>query len=387
MKRSPKPLSTKPLIAIPAWHFEDISGTGKLQRVFLKHLHLIRGISFVICFPCSQKDFLKKTIATQRKEWLKNEINLVFLDKIPRESCPKWLKRAYGVFEERKVNLIFYFNPDVYHLATIPFVSIIHDVMTITLKEYALNPFKKWAERRKLEQSERAVKIITVSHFSKAGIVEHLKIPPEKITVIYNGIEENRSSPLESSKNPSKNLREKYILYVGDLRRRKNVFKLVLAYLRLEERFLQEYKLYLTGSGKLVDKIKKIAKKKKRLDNIIFWQQVSQEKLNSLYQGASLFVFPSLEEGFGLPIIEAQQSKLPVICGRHSSLLEITAGSVLYAKINSVGDLKNKITNLLSDKRLRRKIAEKGYKNSLRFTPEKMIFEYENLFKQILVGS
>ena len=213
--------------------------------------------------------------------------------------------------------------------------------------------------------------------------MKHLKIPSKKITVIYNGTEKNRLKPLGDNSS----LKEKYILYVGDLRKRKNVFNLVLAYLELGEKLLGEYKLYLTGEGKLVDKIKKVAKKKGRLDRIVFLKRVTDEELGLLYLGAELFVFPSLEEGFGLPVIEAQTNRLPVICGEHSSLAEVAARSVLYADVRSVADLKNKMAALLTDSLFREKIAQKGYENSFRFTPRKMVFEYKKLFNQIVVGN
>ena len=144
--------SLKPLIGIPAWHFEDVSGTGKLQRVFLEHLYLMREFNFLICLPFLKEDFLKKASLKQRKKLLAPNIGLAFLEKDTEELYIKWLGKAYLIFKSKKAKLIFYCNPDVYHLGDIPFVSIIHDVMPITLREYTSNPFKKWLEKKKLEK-------------------------------------------------------------------------------------------------------------------------------------------------------------------------------------------------------------------------------------------
>ncbi len=424
------PEKKNPTIAIPAWHFNDLSGTGRVERCFLENAGLIPDCNFLVALPWGASESSKENSDFPNLSNLPRSKNLRW-EFIPLNSSSGpdertvertvgrplgrnslslklWLESCYNFFLQEKVDLIFYFSPDVFLVKNssdaswatspaIPFISIIHDVMNLTLNEYRLNPFKYWSEKRKLLASKHAKKIITVSHFSKSQILRHLPLRKDQVEVVYNGVDnevilETSKAKKDEKKSGRENTESPYLLYVGDFRKRKNVFNLIKAYAQLVPDLRKKYSLRLTGTGPLQEKMKtflhkKDLLKKELINQVKFLGNVPFDQLLELYSEAALFVFPSLEEGFGLPVIEAQTHGVAVICGEHSSLKEIAGPNneaVLYAKVTNVHDLKNKITLLLRDDALRKKIALKGRENAKRFTPEIMMREYRKILLGVL---
>ncbi|MDD3498009.1 MAG: glycosyltransferase family 1 protein [Candidatus Moranbacteria bacterium] len=227
---------------------------------------------------------------------------------------------------------------------------------------------------------KKADKIIAVSQSTKRDILEfYPEINPEDIRVIYHGFdaelfekrysEEKRNSVLKSYKLKAKS----YILYVGAIQPRKNLKTLIRAFESLKgSGEAEDLKLVISGSKawRWEDTIEAVEKSSQR-ENIILTGRVSFEDLSIIYRGASVFVFPSLYEGFGIPVLEAFASGVPAVVSRNSSLEEVGGEAVEYFDGSDAGDLSKKIGNILKSDEIQRSMVEKGKKRLKNFSWEK----------------
>ena len=160
-------------------------------------------------------------------------------------------------------------------------------------------------------------------------------------------------------------LPEKYILSVATNNKRKNIIALERAFSKISQNY-PDIKLVLVGSN---------YKQNQNNDNIITTGYISDEKLKVLYKNALIYVFPSVYEGFGTPLIDAQSFGVPVICTDIAVFKEVGTGSVEYFSLQK-NDLAEKIIELINDEQKRNELISKGYENIKRFS-------YENIKKQI----
>jgi glycosyltransferase involved in cell wall biosynthesis len=200
--------------------------------------------------------------------------------------------------------------------------------------------------------ARRALKIITVSEFSKSEIVNRMAIPAEKIEVIYNAVSEKL---IKSDKQVSTG--NKYLLSVSSIDPRKNQIKLIEAFKILNNK---DYKLYFIGEKN------KVFGKQNKLDNndpnIVFTGYLNDSELSHFYRNATIFIYPSLYEGFGIPNLEAMANSCPVITSSIPPHLEVCQDAVLYINPNDPIDIANKIRLLINDLNLRNELAAKGEK-------------------------
>jgi len=272
-------------------------------------------------------------------------------------------------------------------------------------------------------------KIIAVSESTKKDILKfYPEIKEDKIKVIYHGFDEgvfgkrydnseildilekyNIINKVQSSKfkvqSYSSKLKVtfKYLLYVGALQPRKNLILLVKAFERLKEKYchsgqragiqsgnkdnaldsrfrgndknagdFSNLKLVLVGKPAwMAEEILERIKKSEFANDIILAGQVGFGDLGKIYQGASAFVFPSLYEGFGIPILEAFASGVPVICANNSSLPEVAGEAALYFKNNNPQDLAMQIEKILLSKEFKKDLVSKGLLQLRKFSWEK----------------
>ena len=177
----------------------------------------------------------------------------------------------------------------------------------------------------------RAKKIIAVSENTKADIVNYLGIKKDKVVVIYNGVSEifkRDVSQEECEKLRHKlNLHEKYILNLSNMKKHKNIETLIEAYSKLRKKGIEQ-KLLLAGGGKeRVKELKIYAERFNVNENVVFLQNIDFEDLPVLYRICDVFVFPSLYEGFGLPLVEAMASGVPVVTSNVSSMPEVVGNA------------------------------------------------------------
>jgi len=223
--------------------------------------------------------------------------------------------------------------------------------------------------KRLLKQADR---IIADSISTKKDIVDLLMIKADKIDVVYLAADMKHTS----KKVPKKyGIKDEYILYVGTVEPRKNLLRLIDAYNKLNP----PEKLVIVGASGW--KNKDVYKKKNK--NIIFTGYVDDEDLPKLYSNAKVFIYPSLYEGFGLPVLEAMNCKVPVITSNTSSMPEVGGDAVLYVNPSSVDDIRIKLSKLLTDSNLRKELIKKGINQVKKFSWDKTAKETINVYKKV----
>ena len=186
-----------------------------------------------------------------------------------------------------------------------------------------------WA---RLEFARQAARVLSVSHATARDAVELLGLRPDRISVTGGGVSEDfappetRSAALAELQRLRPAIDGEFVLYTGGMDYRKNIGGLLAAYAGLEQDVKDAHKLVIVGRLGLENQHGSYPEEAKRLgiaDRVVFTGHVPDDELVLLYQAATLFVFPSLYEGFGLPVVEALACGAPALAGRNSSLVEL----------------------------------------------------------------
>jgi glycosyltransferase involved in cell wall biosynthesis len=237
--------------------------------------------------------------------------------------------------------------------------------------------------------SRRASAILTVSQLSKDDIVRHLGIDPGIIHVTHGAVG-SFFHPVEDpgqarSLRTKYGLDAKYILGIGSADPRKNIETLVNSYALLPESFRAEYHLAIVWTAPVL--AESISARIQELgigQYVHFLYQVPNEDLVFLYNEASLFVFPSLYEGFGLPVLEAMACGTPVVAANTSSIPEIAGDAALLVEARDSKGIAEAMVHVLSDGELASGMAQKGLKRSSMFSWEKCARETLMVYNQTL---
>jgi glycosyltransferase involved in cell wall biosynthesis len=297
----------------------------------------------------------------------------VFPDnKFSKSFHPLW--RSFGIkkqLQEKRVEIYHGLSNEIpygVHQLGIGLVVTIHDL--IFLKHKVQYPFidRSIYELKTRYAAKHADKIIAVSEETKYDLIEFYKIPERKIDVVYPlSVVSSQLSVVGCQLSDEKrigidekySLPTKYILDVGSFFPRKNQSILIEAFDRIKNE-VEEDLVLVGGNGTMLSEIKqKVAEKK--LDNRVhILTGVSNDELTTIYKASSVFVFPSLLEGFGMPIVEALLSKVPVIASKGGAIEEAAGKDSLFVDPNSAEDIAEKILLVLKDEALRKNMIEAG---------------------------
>lgn len=265
------------------------------------------------------------------------------------------------------------------------YLVTIHDLIIDHFPDSRASTLPGWQYQLKLlaykkvfsQSVRRAQKIITPSNFVKTDLIGLYQVPAEKIRVIYEGyfLSNNQQAADISRLAISK----PYLLYVGAAYPHKNLERLIGVFKKLNQ--TRKYQLVLVGK---IDKFYERLQKSINDQDVILTGYVAEAELKSLYQGAWLYVFPSLYEGFGLPPVEAQAQGLPVAAANRSALPEVLSDSVVYFNPENEEEMLLKIKEAATDELLRKSLIAKGLENIKRFSWEKMVKETLELYNKAL---
>jgi glycosyltransferase involved in cell wall biosynthesis len=312
---------------------------------------------------------------------------------------PDLKPRFYSNYQEKKIPFpwawmqtrfaweIFRNTPDKLFLPiqAAPFLLPKKLEVIATIHDLAWKKFPEtfsWWDRFKLDRHlahvvKRADKLIAVSESTKNDLEKYFpQILSSKVSVIHHGFDaafyEKRVSEDEVQKELSVYGLEKgnYVLYVGALQPRKNLVRLIEAFEILKVTSPQA-KLVLAGEvAWLASDILETRMKSMYREDILLLGKVSFETLRVLYQGARMVAFPSLYEGFGLPILEAFASKVALLTADNSSLREVAGEGALYCQGENVEDIAVKLEELWQNQALREELVAKGIEELTRFSWE-----------------
>jgi glycosyltransferase involved in cell wall biosynthesis len=293
----------------------------------------------------------------------------------------KWNKRYSTLFLKYSNYDVFhptYYDPYFLSYTKKPFVLTVHDMIHELFPEnfHKNDVYAGYKKRCILEASH----LIAISENTKKDLQRLFSIPDGKITVIHHGID--LRSPEYS---PVSDLPQQYLLFVGERVGYKNFGVLTEAFSRLSKEKSGLF-LVLAGGGPLTAEEKADLSSKQILDKVIQITATDTE-LNTLYKMAICFVFPSLYEGFGLPILEAFKNSCPVILSNCSCFPEIAgAQAALYFDATSSRSLANQIAHILSDESKRNELVVQGQARLSKYPIAKCIQETLAVYKAISAG-
>jgi len=269
-------------------------------------------------------------------------------------------------------------------LSPCPSIVTIPDINFIVLKN-DMSILKRSVLRFFSTQSAiRASHVITISNFSKAELARHLKLDWLKICVTHLGSKEEMPENCAMGWNVLKktySIREPYIVAFGGGALHKNIMRLIQAYCLLINEF--PHQLVLMGHIPSNVDLKRIMNTWHLDGRLITTGYIPDKNMLPLLSHAELFVLPSLYEGFGLPVLEAQEAGVPVVCSSAASLPEVGGEGALYIDPTSSNDMANGIRRCLKNTDMRLSLIAKGKENLKRFSWKKTAVQTLEVYRRV----
>jgi glycosyltransferase involved in cell wall biosynthesis len=255
-------------------------------------------------------------------------------------------------------------------------VSTFHDLFVMSA-EYSTREFRI----RFTEQAKRAAQnsdlIIAVSQYTASQVRDLLNISPSRIRVVPHGVHQlSLDLPVQ---------RENVILFVGTLQLRKNVIRLIEAF---ERAYFPDWKLVLAGApgGYGGSEIAERIKNSRYGDKIEVTGYVAREELERLYLRASIFAFPSLDEGFGIPVLEAMSHGVPVLTSNRPALSEIAGDAAVLVDPLETDAIAGQLKTLMQNSELRQQLRKKGREQARQFTWSRAVRETYAVYRELAGG-
>ncbi len=301
------------------------------------------------------------------------------------------LWRTWGISREPSVKRLDVFHGLSQELpaglpAKIKKVVTVHDLIFIRYPELYKRIDVAIYKAKAKAACQKADKIIAASKQTANDIIDLLKIQPSKIEVVYQGSHPNFKKCLNPEQihlvKTKYNLPQQYILNVGTIEERKNALVLVKA-LALIPKELKTHIVIIGRPTNYKDKIVETAKALGVSEWIIFLHDVSFSDLPAVYQGAKIFVYPSFFEGFGIPIVEALESSVPVISALGSCLTEAGGPGSIYIHPDSEEELAFQLKRVLVDDQLRTEMITSGKKYVEQFAPKVIAKKIDAVYNTI----
>ncbi|MFD2162928.1 glycosyltransferase family 4 protein [Paradesertivirga mongoliensis] len=345
---------------------------GGISRYFANLIQAIEELpdfDYLLGVLYSNNHYVKSKISNELIRKILKNPNYVY--KLNQLYCRELLRRNnFDIFHPT------YYDTYFFDRLKKPLVITIHDMTYERLPEYF------WAEdsltKLKRLNIERADRIIAISETTKSDLLKYSEVDESKIQVIYHGMD--LKSPFVT--NPIDNLPEKYLLFVGDRSGYKNFYLFLNAFKRVSAQH-PDIQVILTGGGSL-----KVAEleylKLIKLDDKVSHKNVSDSELNFLYQNATCFIYPSLHEGFGLPILEAFRAGCPMILSDTECFKEIASYAAIYFDANSVDELTGKIERIITEPSLQNTLTADGAVRLKDFPLDNSLKRTLDVYKELL---
>jgi glycosyltransferase involved in cell wall biosynthesis len=289
-------------------------------------------------------------------------------EKLPPNARRRLLAEPLG---PRAATLFHGLNQRLPHIPLGPSITTFHDLFVLT-GEYSTPEFRARFAEQARDAAKRSSAVITVSEFTRSQIVSLLGMDPAKVHAIHHG-----TRPLDFPAVP----REKIILNVGAIQKRKNIARLVEAFETVEA----DWRLVLAGSaGYGADAILAGIERSPARERIAVLGYVPAAELAGWYARAQIFAFPSLDEGFGMPVLEAMAAAVPVLTSNRSALPEVAGDAAILVDPENAQALAQALRSLTRDAELRKELVRLGTGRAKLFTWEKAVRQTWDVYRKVL---
>lgn len=300
--------------------------------------------------------------------------------------------RNESVFSEKTYNEYTHTDGDIYHFMCPVSVPVnLKGTMAVTIHDviWEVHPGMIPAHTEALHKTalERINKIkpfiIAVSKATENDILKYTDIPADKIRTIYQSCDEEHMYPEKAD--ISDIVKGRYFLFIGAFERRKNIAGIIRAFGAIAEKY-KDVKLVIAGkkvwddTAEMDDAFHQCTGR----DRIIFTGYVDTDTKRKLYSNACAFVFPSLYEGFGIPVLEAMSCGCPVITADNSSLPEVGGEAAIYVDAYNTEQLVSEMERVLTNDTLRAEMIKKGFVQKDKFSWDKTAEQMEKFYSDIL---
>ncbi len=297
-----------------------------------------------------------------------------------------------SIIKRTNLDLIHYtnFNSPVF-FTDVPSVVTIHD---LTLWFFPGRRQRSWFRRMVYrwvikKTCQNAKHIIAITKNTKRDVVELLNIDPDKITVIYEAVPKQfKIIKDEAAINKLKhkfNISYPHFVYVGQWRDHKNVIRMIRAFSLVRRRYGLDYQLVMVGKiDKQYPEVQAVIKELNLEESIILTGYIPDSDLPYLYNGAELFVWPSLYEGFGLPPLEAMACGVPVVASRASCMPEVLGDAAHYFDPLNVEEMAKSMAEVAQSYALKRELKLKGLQQVKRYSFDKSAKQTHQVYQKIL---
>ena len=301
------------------------------------------------------------------------------------------LWRVWGVtrqLEKEKIDIFHGLSNELplnIHQSEVKSIVTIHDLIFLRYPQYYHSIDRKIYTYKFRKACENADKIIAISECTKRDIIEFFRIPADKIEVVYQGCDPSFIHPVAEEKKrevrAKYQLPDHYILNVGSIEERKNALSAVQALMMLPE---QIHLVIVGRHTEYTDKVEHFIKENKLEERVHIISNVPFDDLPAFYQLAEIFVYPSRFEGFGIPIIEALYSGIPVVAATGSCLEEAGGPDSIYVDPDDIKGMADAFKQIYADPERKKNMIEKGQIFAKRFAEEKQAEEILNIYKQLM---
>lgn len=359
-------------------------GLGNYSRTLIKSLDEHYEDSELFLFSPQEK-------SRDLKEWsksLSSKCNIVYPDSFISKTFPSLWRSLLLKDEISKRHLDIYHGLShelplgLYSQNTLKVVTI-HDLLYLKFPHFFSFIDRQTYHRKFTYSCKVSDIVIAICEQTKLDIINYLKVPEEKIHVIYQSCSprfyyDKTKDELEKAKSKY-GLIKPFIFHIATMEDNKNTLGIVKAFSKVKKDISED--LILIGRGKSYkDKVKKLIKEEHLDGRVRILENVSDEDIPSIFQLAKLFIFPSFYEGFGIPIIEALFSKTPVITSKGGCFPESGGPSSKYVDPYSIGEIAGAIVEVLGDDTLQKEMAQKGHEFVQKFHWKNTSNELMNLY-------
>lgn len=291
--------------------------------------------------------------------------------RLPLQLRKLWFEQAGILLAGRRASIDLLHSPYWTNPLWSPWPTVVtvHDVIQLVLPEYQMLARQRVYFNLVTRALKKATAIITVSECSKRDLVRTVNVPPDRVFVVENAIPSTlgpvRDAGVLAAVRERYHLPERFVLYLGANDRRKNLDGLIRGYAALPQRLRDDHQLVIAGrqwphDHPLYPDPRKVVRELGLQERVMFTGGIEQADKAAVLSAATVFAFPSLYEGFGLPVLEAMACGTPVVTANTSSLPEVAGDAAVLVDPSSVAAISEGLAGLLDSPERRRQLSEAG---------------------------